>query len=44
MTSEIQRQFEAHERAKQRKHAKLDEEKERRNKLLALNAADEESA
>lgn len=32
------------EASQRRKHERLDREKERREKLLALNAADEESA
>lgn len=41
MTSELDRLWEANERAKRRKHERLDREQQRREKLHALNAADE---
>ena len=40
MTSEIERLWQSNERAKRRKHEKLDREKERREKLMDVNAAE----
>lgn len=42
MTSDVERVMEMNEREKQRRHAEYDAHKQRRNKLLALNAADVE--